>query len=420
MYSKKLILILFILTTIIFSCNDDTEQEPDIIPEISILELSSDFLFQGDILTITGENFINENHSTKIIVEDISYDIDPISNTKIEFNITDIIGFGKKNFKINISDQNSEQKSFFVMKKDWYNIREGRNIKKAFLHTNSSKITVLSSDSDNWEGYAYQLNTGNSGYFIENSNGSNTHRDIMMFNSEIGVSALLGGSVLLTTDGFNTTTYFPHVFSQTSWWYFSDKIHMINEIDFIISNSRNQHVRFTNQGETIETHFIDIPAGFIFHNYKIGKGTNGLYYEFGDYYDTANHSGVMSTLYSPNGFDNWTFLETLTPMNQVIMDNLFFYDYNLIYSVNENNELIKSTDLLQTWEFVQSDFDKFFMKTETEWYKVANDKLYYSNNSGSDWEFELDLPAGSQANYMDFEGDKVIIAGSSYLYIKHE
>ena len=128
----------------------------------------------------------------------------------------------------------------------------------------------------------------------------------------------------------------------------------------------------------------------------------------------------MSTLYSPNGFDNWTFLETLTPMNQLIMDNLFFYDYDLIYSVNENNELIKSTDLLQTWEFVQSNFDKFFMKTETEWYKVANDKLYYSNNSGSDWEFELDLPVGAQANYMDFEGDKVIIAGSSYLYIKHE
>ena len=305
------------------------------------------------------------------------------------------------------------------MNKGWYKISEG-NIKKAFLHVNSSKITVLRSDSDDWHGYAYQLITGDNGYFTENTSISNAHKDIMMFNSEIGVSFYLQNAVALTADGFNTTTYFYDVFSQYGLLYFSDRIHMVNETDFVISNGREEHARFTNQGETIETHLIDFPSGFKIQTSKFGKGTNGLYYEFGDYYNTSNYSAVMSTLYSPNGFDNWTFLETLTPKNQVIMDNLFFYDYDLIYSVNENNELIKSTDLLQTWEFVQSDFDKFFMKTETEWYKVTNDKLYYSNNSGSDWGFELDLPVGAQANYMDFEGDKMIIAGSSYLYIKHE
>ena len=71
MLKNKSIFFYLIFIAIFFSCKKYTE--PEIISDISITELSSNFLFQGDILTITGNNFINNNYQTKILIDDIPY-----------------------------------------------------------------------------------------------------------------------------------------------------------------------------------------------------------------------------------------------------------------------------------------------------------------------------------------------------------
>ena len=139
--NKKISFLFIISILLLLSCSKDKD-EPIEIPTIRIYELSSNHLLEGDVLTITGENFINDHFPTKINIDNVLYDITPISNTKIELTLTSDYGFGSKNISINISDKNSNTKKFFIMPKDWYKISNDRT-RKIFIFDDTKEIYSL-------------------------------------------------------------------------------------------------------------------------------------------------------------------------------------------------------------------------------------------------------------------------------------
>lgn len=423
----KLSLVTFISLFIFSSCSDDQE-EPIEIKQIEITELSSNFLFKGEVLTITGNNFINEHYSTKIRINDDIYDITPTSNTRIDLELIDDYGIEKKDIRILISDRESNEKYFFIMTKDWYKVSEATT-RKIFLHEGINEFIAL--------GYSTIENQSNWGWvvkYITNENGFSINQDIdlgngitdlKMLNKNIGVAT--GTSrVYYTLDGFKTSNNLTITENNAFLWgTFRDFILDVDENGYKLGGFAEKHFLSNDQGNTYTSSIIELPTSEFTNIYKRGKGTNSIYYEFGIYYHStsSNIPPTKITRSSPNGFDNWTIIDNseFLPYSNLrsVLKNLFFYDYDLIYSINENRELIKSTDLTLTWQFVKSNVDAFFIKNETEWYMVSDDKLYHTTNSGIDWTFELDLPAGSTANDMSFTSNKIAIAGSNYIYIKH-
>jgi len=420
----KLSLVPFILLFVFSSCSDD-QDEPIEIKQIQINELSSKFLFKGEVLAINGQNFINEHYPTKIKINEDIYDITPTSNTRIDLELIDDYGIETKDIRIIISDKQSNIKSFFIMQRDWYKITETPT-RKIFLHEGYTEFTALGystqENQSNW-GWVHRYEINENGYFTnQDIYLGNGISDLKMISKDVGVAC--GFNIQYTLDGFKTyTTYHDDYFS--TWVSDWDKIIDVNENGFLIGDYKDKHYKSINQGDSYSTSTIEHPENN-FNIHRRGIGSNGIYYEFGVMFQgTEANTNAFLVMTSPNGFDNWTLNYQEEPwISSSIYDhqislNIVFYDYDLIYSINENRELIKSTDLTQTWQFVKSNVDAFFMKSETEWYMVSDDKLYHTTNSGNDWTFELDLPAGSTANDMDFTSNKIAIVGSNYIYLKH-
>ena len=129
-------------------------------------------------------------------------------------------------------------------------------------------------------------------------------------------------------------------------------------------------------------------------------------------------------LQSETGYNDWVVKDSISKQanSKISSASYKFANINKIFGLNkEEKTLYASTDMLQTWEVIKTDVKAFFLRTETEWYIHSGDKLFVTKNSGTSWELELELPAGSVVNDVSFSKTKIIVSGNKGLhYLKIE
>lgn len=413
------------ISLFIFSCNSDETTSPEISdsieqvsqPEIS--SLSKEFLIEGDTLTIEGRNFVDNNFETKLIINNEIYDVTPISNTQINIAISNSMGFENNSVVVKISDKISESKDFFTVPKGWYKIETDAEIIKAFLFDDSNSITTLvdtQTSSTSFFGDIVNFDGTVNGYqsFSSNIPGGNKG-DLLMLDSKKGVT-VNNSSGFFTSNSFGDTKSFGD-FLGDGEIAAEVEIKSIDDNSSIIVNCCSAHI-YTNDGG--ETYNNSNASRELFSSDRLrtrayGKGSDNYFYEIG--VDIGQNPFKNYVIKSANGFNNWELVSNSFDLN--LGSNIHFFDSNLIFSL-ENDEFRISTDLTNTWNVIRTNVQSFFIKNESNWFIVSDNKLYATNNSGINWNLELELPTDSEVNYMSFTPNKMLIAGKKLLHIKHE
>jgi len=417
------ILFLSLIISLFFTCKkkDKTPIPAEPIKDIVINSVSSRILEQGDTLTITGENFIDQRFETKVY---IGYNqVTPIllTNNLIKIPITED-NYGcltEVVVRIKYKEGNSER--LYIVTKHWMKLLGENHIVKLKYFPHSHHI-ILSQQFSN-------LNTvrtfslffeGMYGYgFIRDPNIRALGAYDFEFLDENHGFFHWGSSITEYTNFFvSLSDHFYYRFPQnetTTWSHYYDRFLKLDANEIIITDGYGWHCKFSPGLTGIQT--FPSTLNFRFFTPKNGKGTDGYYYEFGlDFGSTPNKYTVLK---SPNGFDSWIIAyqnSQLTDRDR--LDNIVFCDYDLIFSRNSNNELVKSTDLGQTWQFIESDVSYFNAISRTEWYKQSGNKFYHTIDSGATWTEEYTLDSGDIITSMDIAENKILFASGTGIYIK--
>lgn len=425
---KNQILITFILL-IIFSCKEDVpEPSPYDVVQPQISQLSPDFLFTGDTLTITGSNFIDSNFDTKVFIDDVEYNVNSISNNEIQIEITTPMGLEQKQIKLKIGEITSLDKEFFIMPKQTWHPVISEGISKYYkvkIFPDTDIVYYLSkrnpSENTSYNPYFVMLEPTKNGLRYNSSASYQSTDFYALSKDKVFVFSFIFTKIKYTTDGFESSIILnPDSFYSTNIFRSGDDrfIDCTNEL-CIVTTGFGNYFKYDFNSDTLEEFNYTAETGNNIGPYrlrKIIKASDGFYYGVGLFFDiwASPYELYFLAMKSSNGFDDWSIIHQTAPYKN--LSKALFVDSNLLYII-EDNKLMKSVDLGLNWELVEDNVSAIFMKNDTEWYKVSNDKLYYSSNAMASWEFEFDLPVGAEALSMDFTENKKIISGDGYMYI---
>ncbi|MEP1781789.1 hypothetical protein [Reichenbachiella sp.] len=415
----------------ISSCDDEKEEmetvEPTVvIPKIKFDNLSERFFFIGDVLAISGENFLHENYETELYVNGQLINISPDSNQLIEIPITDEMASGNNTFHVKIDNVQSDKMSFFLMSSGWQKINafESNDIVKSYVFESSNKIFSLvdiASGPNSYYAIVKALHADSLGYeeASVDSPGANLS-DLKMYDDQVGVAA--GGMIgYFTTNSFQSSTTFGDLESYA----FETQVSFISTNSCIIADAFGGHVFTEDMGSTS---FVTQPFNYLrkarengasyYGTIKSrGQSTSGDYYALGYFYRNQPHRNLV--IKSSNGYDAWEMVDSTTLHTN--MSSAKFIDEDLILSKTAEDVLVSSEDLGVTWSDMKTEVESFFIKSKSEWYIVSNDNLLFTNDSGSTWSVELELPKDSEVNHIHFSESKTILSGNAgLLYIKHD
>ena len=422
----KIKLLFITISLFIYSCSSNettTTEVPDIIDEVlqpEISTLSKNFLIEGETLTIEGNNFINNNFDTKLIINSETYDVTPVSNSKIIIDITNSMGIENSSISVKVSDKASELKNFFIVPKGWYQIETDLEILKAFMFDDTNTINAFidtQSSSTSFFGDTRNIEGNDSGYQVYTTNTSGVYRnDFKMFSKDIGISTD-PNSGYFTSNTFEELKKFGN-FSDDGEFAIETYITHIDANSSIIVNCCGAHIMTDNKGETSSSANA---SEQLFSEDRLrvkayGKGSDNYFYEFG--IDIGSNPYKNYVIKSINGFDNWELVNNSVNLNYG--GKTHFVDFDLIFNKTSNNELQVSNDLTNSWNIIKNNVQSFFIKDRASWFIVSDNNLYSTNDSGTNWHLELELPTNSEVNYMSFTTKKILISGKNLLFIKHE
>lgn len=422
----KIKLLFITISLFIYSCSSNettTTEVPDIIDEVlqpEISTLSKNFLIEGETLTIEGNNFINNNFDTKLIINSETYDVTPVSNSKIIIDITNSMGIENSSISVKVSDKASELKNFFIVPKGWYQIETDLEILKAFMFDDTNTINAFidtQSSSTSFFGDTRNIEGNDSGYQVYTTNTSGVYRnDFKMFSKDIGISTD-PNSGYFTSNTFEELKKFGN-FSDDGEFAIETYITHIDANSSIIVNCCGAHIMTDNKGETSSSANA---SEQLFSEDRLrvkayGKGSDNYFYEFG--IDIGSNPYKNYVIKSINGFDNWELVNNSVNLNYG--GKTHFVDFDLIFNKTSNNELQVSNDLTNSWNIIKNNVQSFFIKDRASWFIVSDNNLYSTNDSGTNWHLELELPTNSEVNYMSFTTNKTLISGKNLLFIKHE
>ena len=408
--------------------DDPIPIEEDPLLPIKITSLSKNFIHQNEELIIEGENFIQEKGATNVIINNQTYSVTPISNTRIKIEIKEEMGIEESTVSVSILTKESENKFFFILPNGWYQIKEygSKDILKSYIFEESNTITslvdVLSGGS--YLGSVLQLETSEKGYQGSNKNVAGGNQiDLVMYNKDIGVSSN-GSSGFFTTDGFDSTNSFGNFFSEGEI-VIDTKILHVDESSCILTNRFGSHIYTNDAG--LSSHYeaspdylsvTDSTGGVSAHGSikSIGQSTDGKFYELGFLYEQPYHAIILSS----DSYNDWTMVEDKNPYIGYFAFAKFI-DINNIVTLDFDDNMLVSTDLGANWTTLRANVSSFFLKNETTWYMVSDDQLFLTEDSGLSWNLELDLPTDSEVNHMSFSENKIVLSGNKgLLYVKHQ
>lgn len=427
---KKLQLLSIFLITLIttISCSSEDSDNDNPVPEVLIEtpvidSISHNSILQGNKLSIFGSNFIDKNNETLLVINGNSKIIQPISNTKIDIDINEEIGIEKNSLQIQIKDKKSNTKEFFVIPTGWYKSNfDNLDIIKAFVYDSSNTVTILADTKPgtSYYGSVKKLVPSINGYEIVSTEISGGNKnDLRMYNEAIGITTNANRGYF-SSNSFNTSKGFGS-FIDDGEIVIETYITHVDENSSIITNCCSAHIMTNDKGETFKS-FNASTQLFSEDRLRIrtyGKGSDGFFYELGYDLKTKNNYVIKSA----NGFDNWELIDISSEYSLGTFDSRFrpiFYDYDLILSINADNELVSSNNLAKTWTKIKTNVQNVFVKDKDTWFIQSDDKIYYTSDSGNTWNLELELPANSVINHMSFSEKKTTLSGTNLFYIKHE
>ncbi|MDB9954186.1 IPT/TIG domain-containing protein [Flavobacteriaceae bacterium] len=422
----KIKFLLITVSLFIYSCSSDEKtitENPKPIEEIlqpEISTLSTDFIIEGETLTIEGNNFINNSFDTKLVINNETYDVTPVSNSKINVEITNSMGIENSSIFVKISDKASELKNFFIVPKGWHQIETDLEILKAFIFDDTNTINTFidtQSSSTSFFGDTRNIEGNSNGYQAYTTNTSGVYRnDFKMFNKDIGVSTD-PNSGYFTSNAFEESKSFGN-FIDDGEFVIETYITHIDANGSIIVNCCGAHIMTNDRGETSSSANA---SEQLFSEDRLrvkacGKGSDNYFYEFG--IDIGSNPFKNYVIKSINGFNNWELVNNTVDLN--FGGKTHFVDFDLIFNKTSNDELQISNDLTDSWNIIKTNVQSFFIKNRTNWFIVSDNKLYSTNDSGTNWNLELELPIDSEVNHMSFATNKMLISGKNLLYVKHE
>lgn len=388
-------------------------------PEISVL--STDFILEGETLTIEGSNFINTDFNTSVIINDTQYEITPISNNLITINISNTMGIENSTLAVQVSDKKSEFKDFFIVPKGWYKIDTGLEILKAFIFDDSNTITSLVdnlSASSSYYGDVKKITGTKSGYqTISTDISGGSKSDLKMYNKDIGV-VVNPSTGYYTSDSFENTNSFGNFLSDDEY-VFEVEVKFVDETSSIIVNCCSANIYTNDRGNsyTSSNASTELFSEDRFRTRAYGKGSDDYFYELG--LDIDNLSDLKKyVIRSSNGYDNWELLISGEDYNLGWYP--YFFDHDLLFTITSSEEFMVSNDLGSNWSLIKNNVKFFFIKDRDSWFIISDNNLYSTINAGLNWELEIELQEDSEVNHMSFSENKLLLSGKNLLYIKHE
>lgn len=418
-YSNLLFLLISLL---LISCGNDDEgttAEPEATPPI-LTSLSTNFIIEGESLTLEGSHFVDPNFQTMVLINGIPYEVEPESDGEIILEIDNTMGTEQTRIEVKVSDKRSEALNLFIVPKGWYKINIGNaSYIKAFVFDNSNDIMALIGTNNP---KIMKLTTNENGYTINSPTLNINTIDLEMYdiNTGVGSNAL---ESYYTKDGFQTYTKFGDLYNAGAQIRLDvyDRLLLLDEGKCITTNTLGAHFATNDFGQT-ETYsetpsYLKNPSFTIVSMARcMGKGSDNIFYEIGLMGGSQDY--LKFTQKSSDGL-NWDPVDTLSTWD-FNFSSFKFYDYDLIFSKTSSNELAKSTDLSQTWQIVRGNIDQFFIENENRWYVISDSDLWLSEDAGSTWNLELDLPSNAVVKHMYFTENKILLCGENNLiYIKH-
>ncbi len=434
---KKVIILLIQIVLIFTACNKEEEQKPTqlTVPSPVINSISNEMCSYGDTITIQGHNFIYPNTTTKVRVFNKTYDVIPISNTKISFVVKDDLQPNQNILNVLVSDKVSNNMNFYLIPDYWVYIYHGPNINfiKTFVFDDSSDlISLVNYASNSSYRYVKKLIGNSNGFTLNNIAliNNNLVLDLKMTDKNHGVINSSYGAYS-TNSGFNSVNFIYNM--NTIYYGYYPEIMTDNPRDMIaytdgtshyITDTWGCHLHTSDNGLnvsfTTQSPYLGVSQTYNVGTARvktIGRGSDNYFYEIG----LLLRNPFKSFIRKSADFHNWEVLDTIST-DYGIKYSSKFYDYNLVLSKNGNQQLIKTTDMYQTTSIVKNDVKNFFIENQNNWYAIGiNDKLYSTNDAGLTWIEELQLPINSVVSHMSFSEHKAILCGlNGLLYIKHK
>ncbi|MCP2026573.1 hypothetical protein L1276_001717 [Flavobacterium sp. HSC-32F16] len=433
---RKLLLITILLVGGLFvSCsNDDSgNTENPVLPEIkeplpiTITELTSDFVINGENLELKGTNFVNKDYPTKVFINQTEVVPNEITNTKILL-ISPNVKTGTNTIRIQIDKVNSVPLNFFVLAKGWnkLTVLGDATIANSTVFDNSQTIFSLV----NWSN-PVKLAPKSSGFIQTTLNpATNEMASFQMYDEKTGVF-VTATEAFFSNDSFNTSNKIniDNNFNPVSTRLM---IGSLNNDGCLLYSSFGAHIFTKDNGATIIKNeapdFAKINKTNVFTTrlavHAFGKSSsNGKFYQLGKIYDFVKYGSTLKNIVmeSETGYSNWVVKDSISNADGN-KSGYKFVNINKILSVDYYNKtLLMSTDVTKTWTSIKTDVSNIFLRTETQWYIQSGDKIFVTKDSGLTWELELELPAGSVINNISFSKTKIIVSGNKGLhYLKLE
>lgn len=439
---NNIITTVLLMGVILISCSkDDSNTDPSTtIPAkqqplpINVKSISSEMLYTGEILSITGTNFTNKDFPTKIFINNIEVSPKSISDTEIQLVITDDIKKESNSLTIQIDNIMSKTVRFFVMGKGWNKLTtfESIDIITSSIFDNSKTIFSFVDNDDSKNGFwgaAKKMEAKSDGYKYVPIRQQGSFGQFKMYDDKNGVlTSTIEGQ--FTDNCFETHNKLPIEFKNAPEIN-GLRIGYLDATSCILTTIIGAQVYTADKGITIIKN--DCPkwsrksTSFRANIKGFGKSSSdSKYYQLGFLYDWKMYgSGIYKNivLESETGYSNWIVKDTLSNSSyETTGSDYKFLNINKIFSVNTTSKILYvSTDMMKTWSVLKTDVSSIFIRTENQWYIQSGNGLYVTNDAGKTWALELELPTESVINDISFSKTKIIVSGNKGLhYLKIE
>lgn len=395
--------------------------------------LTKDVLFADEEVIIRGEHLVDSENETRLFVnnEEVTYTF--LAESEIKFNITGLVG--KNRVFVEIGPQISEELPFYVFEYGWNEMELTKNYILRLAHVLNdddniyAMVDVLESPTSFYY-QSYKLSPTALGYspILIDAPGGNQSNLIINDNGD-GLTTN-GYGITLFTDKFETLE---RTFSGKDGYDPGGTNKLILEGDTIFySSGMHTYTYSPDRGVTLtkgHTAFLHDSSENGNKYYggvsEIAKSpTTGDIYALGIYWKNRKNGGTpakTNLIMKSNDYLNWQVLDTVTANLDENLWGSKFIDTDLILTKDQDNDLLKSIDLAQTWSVLHSGVLRFAIRSRNEWYIYTTENTVESTTDGGQtWVVELELDEDNAVSSIDFANNKVLIAGLTKSYIKFE
>lgn len=436
---------LLLLITYFTSCSSDesykqSSEKPSIATpsDIKITSISSEFLYTGETLEITGSNFVNKDYPTKVYLSNIEISPKLLTNTTLQIDLPESLKTGGTELRIQIDKVVSPAVSFYIMAKGWNKIKtinERDIINSSVFEDSKTLFTFVDTETSttSFFGQVVKLTPLKDGYREQRigNNPPDCVGSFKMYNEKIGV-------ITSTTRAFYSDDSFETYKKVGVEYEFSPfinglEIGILEKNSSIITTIVGSQMYSPDNGHTVvkyqaPTWCVKVTANSARYRVNLsgfGKSiSDNKFYQLGILHDSKKYGQQVYknvVLESATGYGEWVVKDTVSTAKSSSL-RYKFIDINKIYSINpENKTLIESNDQLKTWKVIKENVNKFFMRSATKWYIQSDNKILVTSDAGQTWNIELELPEGAVVNDISFSNKKIIVSGNKgLLYLKLE